>query len=218
MAQHRPTPVFVADAPGLDFLNTVAAPWEDEIEWLGNGQDLLAWLVKAQLLPASVADAMRAGTVPGEIDAVAARARALREWFRAFVLAHAGRPVGSAALTELAPLNLLLERDEAYSSIMAPEACAEPDEAIHDHAPGLELRWHRRWRSPETLLLPIARAMADLVCETDFRLVKGCEGPKCTLLFLDSTRGPARRWCSMAMCGNRAKQAAHRARMRHADA
>jgi hypothetical protein len=82
MAQHRPTPMFVADAPGLDFLNTVAAPWEDEIEWLGNGQDLLAWLVQAQLVPASVADAMRAGTVPGEIDAVAARARALREWFR----------------------------------------------------------------------------------------------------------------------------------------
>jgi len=218
MAQHRPEPMFIADAPGLDFLNTVAAPWDDEIEWLGNGQDLLAWLVQAKLVPVPVADAMRADTVPGEIDAVAARARALREWFRSFVTAHAGRPLGSKALAELAPLNLLLERDEAYSSIMASEACSEPDDAFHDHASCLELRWQRRWRSPETLLLPIGRAMASLVCETDFRVVKNCEGPTCTLLFLDSTRGPARRWCSMAICGNRAKQAAHRARMRRTDA
>jgi predicted RNA-binding Zn ribbon-like protein len=44
--------------------------------------------------------------------------------------------------------------------------------------------------------------------------VKGCEGPVCTLLFLDRTRARARRWCSMAVCGNRAKQAAHRTRTR----
>jgi predicted RNA-binding Zn ribbon-like protein len=35
-----------------------------------------------------------------------------------------------------------------------------------------------------------------------------------TLLFADHTRGHARRWCSMALCGNRAKQAAHRQRQK----
>ena len=30
--------------------------------------------------------------------------------------------------------------------------------------------------------------------------------------FLDRTKGHARRWCSMAVCGNRAKAEAHRAR------
>jgi predicted RNA-binding Zn ribbon-like protein len=44
--------------------------------------------------------------------------------------------------------------------------------------------------------------------------VKACEGPACTLLFADHTRGHARRWCSMALCGNRAKQAAHRHRLK----
>jgi len=44
--------------------------------------------------------------------------------------------------------------------------------------------------------------------------VKACEGPVCTLLFADHTRGRARRWCSMALCGNRAKQAAHRHRLK----
>ncbi|MBV9276518.1 MAG: CGNR zinc finger domain-containing protein, partial [Verrucomicrobia bacterium] len=54
--------------------------------------------------------------------------------------------------------------------------------------------------------------LADLVCSQDFSLVKGCEGKACTLLFLDRTNGRARRWCSMTICGNRAKQAAHRQR------
>jgi predicted RNA-binding Zn ribbon-like protein len=71
----------------------------------------------------------------------------------------------------------------------------------------------RRWRSPDALLLPIAQAMAELLTTADFSQVKACEGPACTLLFLDRTRGHKRRWCNMAVCGNRAKQAAHRERL-----
>jgi predicted RNA-binding Zn ribbon-like protein len=80
----------------------------------------------------------------------------------------------------------------------------------------LQLVQTRRWHSPETLLLPIAEVMAQLVCTEDFSHVKACEGPTCTLLFADRTRGHARRWCSMALCGNRAKQAAHRHRVKAA--
>ncbi|HKN11149.1 MAG TPA: CGNR zinc finger domain-containing protein, partial [Pseudomonadota bacterium] len=50
----------------------------------------------------------------------------------------------------------------------------------------------------------------------DFSNVKACEGHACTLMFVDRTRGRARRWCSMAACGNRAKQAAHRNRLKAA--
>jgi predicted RNA-binding Zn ribbon-like protein len=72
----------------------------------------------------------------------------------------------------------------------------------------------RRWRSPESLLLPIGAALAKLVCDEDFAAVKACEGQACTLVFADRTRRRARRWCSMAICGNRAKQAAHRRRLK----
>ena len=72
----------------------------------------------------------------------------------------------------------------------------------------------RRWRSPEALLLPVGEALARLICTEDFSQVKACDGPACTLLFADHTRGHARRWCSMAICGNRAKQAAHRRRLK----
>ena len=47
---------------------------------------------------------------------------------------------------------------------------------------------------------------------------RACAGAACTLVFLDGTRSHARRWCSMAVCGNRAKAAAHRARARGPDA
>jgi predicted RNA-binding Zn ribbon-like protein len=81
---------------------------------------------------------------------------------------------------------------------------------------GLAWRPQRRWQSPESLLLPLARSLADLVCTENFTYVKACEGPECTLLFVDRTRGRARRWCSMAICGNRAKQAGHRKRSKDA--
>jgi predicted RNA-binding Zn ribbon-like protein len=209
MTDPRPAPMFIADAQGLDFLNTFVAPLGGDIEWLEDGQDLLVWLERAGLIAAEDALAFRTSTIPGELDAVAAQARALREWFRGFVLAHAGRPVKSDALAELGPLNRLLARDQAYGSIVTSDSHAEVG---HDH--GLYWLWQRHWRTPDTLLLPIAQAMADLICDADFTLVKNCEGPACTMLFLDTTKGHARRWCSMAVCGNRAKQATHRARMK----
>jgi predicted RNA-binding Zn ribbon-like protein len=33
-------------------------------------------------------------------------------------------------------------------------------------------------------------------------------------MFVDHTRGRKRRWCSMALCGNRTKAAAHRKRLK----
>jgi predicted RNA-binding Zn ribbon-like protein len=155
---------------------------------------------------------MRANTLPGELDAVAGQARVLREWFRGFVLAHAGRQIKATALSELGPLNRLLKRDEAFCEIAASKTGKESE-----HSDGLHCRWSRNWRTPETLLLPVAKSMADLICDADFSMVKQCEGPGCTMLFLDTTKGHARRWCSMAMCGNRAKQASHRARAKNAN-
>lgn len=212
MTDDRPPPMFLADAPGLDFLNSVATPATREIEWLANGEDLLAWLEQAKLVPADAAAAIRASAFPGELDAVAAQARALRQWFRGFVLSHKGKPLTLDVLEELRPLNHVLERDEGFASIGARS------EHFDDHPDGqirvaaLELHTRRRWRTPASLLLPIARAMADIICSADFTHVKKCEAPACTLVFLDTTQGHARRWCSMAACGNRAKQAAHRMR------
>jgi predicted RNA-binding Zn ribbon-like protein len=202
----RPIPaIFVADALGLDFLNSIATPVDTTVEWIDDGEGLVNWLTQAKLVPDEALETIRVQALPGELDKVAGQARNLREWFRGFVREHKGRPLPADSLAELGPLNRLLERDETFSRIVLPQAGGSGP---------LGLQSMRRWRSPESLLLPIADALARLVCAEDFTHVKACEGPACTLLFADHTRGHARRWCSMAICGNRAKQAAHRHRQK----
>lgn len=201
--QHGLPAIFVADSLGLDFLNSIATPVDTPVDWLDSGDGLVRWLAQAKLVPADVLDELKARAMPGELDMVADQTRALRAWFRAFVRKHMGRPLTPKALKELGPLNTLLERDEAFSRI-----------SRHHDGDRLELRMLRRWRSPESLLLPIGEALAECVCEEDFSAVKACEGQGCTLVFADRTRRRARRWCSMAICGNRAKQAAHRNRLK----
>jgi predicted RNA-binding Zn ribbon-like protein len=205
MGHHHPPAMFLADALGLDFLNSIATPVDTPVEWLDDGNGLLSWLAQAKLVPAATLEALRAQAMPGELDSVAAQARGLREWFRGFVNDRKGRPLTADALDDLLPLNRMLERDEEFDQLaLRGEGTSK----------GLAVLRSRRWRSPDSLLLPIAQAMAAFVCEEDFTHVKACEGPACTLMFADHTRGHGRRWCSMAICGNRAKQAAHRNRLR----
>jgi predicted RNA-binding Zn ribbon-like protein len=213
MPDTRPPPMFIADALGLDFLNSIGTPVETVVEWLASGEDLLAWLEQAKLIDPSVAAALRANSFPGELDEVAAQARALREWFRDIVLSHMGRPLTAKALDLLEPLNRVLERDEGYRAIVARPAHSQNQQLRS----GLQWRALRRWSTPNSLLLPLAQAMADLVCSEDFSLIKRCEGKTCTLLFLDKTHGRARRWCSMSVCGNREKQAAYRERAKRSN-
>jgi predicted RNA-binding Zn ribbon-like protein len=199
--------IFVGDALGLDFLNSIATPVDTPIDWIADGKGLLNWLEQAQLVPADALTDIRARALPGELDAVADQARRLREWFRGFVQKHKGRPLGGKALDELDALNRLLDRDEAFIRIVTRRE--------KKHVP-FQLQHMRRWHSPEALLLPLGEAIAQFICTEDFSNVKDCEGPTCTLFFADHTRGRARRWCSMAICGNRAKQAAHRHRLKRA--
>jgi len=202
--QHA-TAIFIAGDPALDFLNSVATPIDVPVEWLDDGEGLLSWMRQARLVPESVLKEMKAKARTGELDRVAEQARTLREWFRGFVERERRRPLARDDLRKLERLNRLLERDESFSQIAL---------AVGNAGNAFELRTMRRWHSPGALLLPIAEALARFLCSEDFTYVKACEGPACTLLFVDRTRGRARRWCSMAICGNRAKQAAHRHRSR----
>lgn len=216
MAQTRPAPFLVGDDLALDFLNSTAAPTGEPIEWLANGLDLIAWLEHVHAVPPDVASHFRKEVDARTLDAVANDARELREWFRTFVRHHAGKILGAAALRSLAPVNELLAQDAAFRQVAIRPPRHARERSDGEHRP---LRWDRRrhWRMPETLLLPIADAIGELVCQKDFRLVRKCESPACTLWFLDVSKAHARRWCSMAVCGNRAKAAAHRVRVRRRD-
>jgi predicted RNA-binding Zn ribbon-like protein len=203
---HHPPAIFIADSKGLDFLNSVATPVDTPVDWIADGEGLVDWLTQANYVPAKALDDIRSRTKPAELDRVAKQARELREWCRGFVRKHMGKSLKPGAVRELDPLNKLLAHDEIFSQIHASHG---------DNGDRLELHTTRHWRTAETLLLPIAENLARFICEENFSDVKACEGASCTLMFADHTRRRARRWCSMAICGNRAKQAAHRERLKN---
>jgi len=212
-ADPRPAPFFLGDHLALDFINTAAAPSGAWIEWLANGTDLVDWLERAEAIDLTVAANFRAdANALRTLEAVAEQARGLREWLRGFLGRHAGRVLKASALGELEPLNRLLARDETYRQVVGGVTRASTKRGTLHRT----LQWsqQRHWSSPELLLQPIAEAIGDLICNADFRLIRTCGAPTCTLMFYDRTKGHARRWCSMSICGNRAKAAAHRARVR----
>ena len=100
MDQRSPA-IFVGDALGLDFLNSVATPVDTPVDWIDDGDGLLNWLEQAQLAPADALKHIRAEALPGELDKVADQARSLREWFRGFVRKHKGRPLTAKSLPGL---------------------------------------------------------------------------------------------------------------------
>jgi predicted RNA-binding Zn ribbon-like protein len=53
-----------------------------------------------------------------------------------------------------------------------------------------------------------AANLLDLLDQAPNR-IKHCENPACVLWFFDTTRNGTRRWCSMAVCGNRMKARRH---------
>lgn len=206
----RPDPFFIAGALGLDFLNSIATPIDEPVEWLASGEDLLQWMNRAGLITGEAAQNLHASALPGELDAAAEQARGLREWFRGFVQRHRGEPLSTEVLVELEPLNRLLARDEAFDQIVTRDV-REGGRAVSN----LRLAQQRRGRSPDALLQPIAKAVAEVLCDVSFADIRACEGSLCSLLYVDPTRGHTRRWCSMAVCGNRSKQAAYRERSKN---
>lgn len=66
-------------------------------------------------------------------------------------------------------------------------------------------------------LATIARDAVTLFGGPDQRRIKQCEAEDCGVLFLDTSRGGRRRWCSMSRCGAKAKAKAFRDRHRRTE-
>jgi predicted RNA-binding Zn ribbon-like protein len=64
------------------------------------------------------------------------------------------------------------------------------------------------------LMIPIVESAADALILGELPRVRRCADGRCGRVFYDSTKNGRRRWCDMATCGNRAKAARHRQRLR----
>lgn len=181
-------PLFLADDLALDFVNTKFGVGDGKREFLDSDAAVLDWLQRAGLPTLKFKAKARRGGLLESALALRESARGLLEKRKAVQM---GNPV---------VLNRLLALDNSYLQL----AWSKPQ--------SVRCVQLRRVTSAEALLVPVAEAVATLIVETDFSLVRKCESSDCTFWFYDRTKSHGRRWCSMALCGNRMKVAAFRAR------
>ncbi|MFC4217255.1 CGNR zinc finger domain-containing protein [Pseudophaeobacter arcticus] len=204
----RPAPFFIGESPALDFLNSVAMPRSVRYDWLETGPDLLDWLVAARLASEVELAPFRAAAAAPALEQARQQIVAFRERLRPFVAQASDSGLSDARHPVIAEINEILARGARFLQI-APAPAAEPG---GDRARPFILTDRHPLTAPRDLIVRIAAAAARLIAEADFHYVRNCEGPSCTLYFLDISKNHKRRWCSMEVCGNRAKAAAHRRR------
>lgn len=181
----------LGDHLAMNLLNTESRHNGEIIEHWNSGEDVLDWL--KQCSPDS--------TLQGKAvdpDELLARALALRTNSRRLIVQR--KESGSSDRSDLCGLNEYL-----HLYLSAPHL-------ERDREGNLTLSRIVRGETIASLLGPVAEAVAELLVEGDFTCVKQCEHPDCILWFYDRTKAHKRRWCSMALCGNRYKAARFRKR------
>jgi predicted RNA-binding Zn ribbon-like protein len=189
-------PVGIGGHPGLDFCNTRAG-WGSAgpKEYLRSYDHLAVWTREAHLLG------------PRDVTILRRAARADP--------AAAGQVVVDALeLREAAYAVLLGSRSGASFSVVGAHACAaRATSTLRRSSPGTSAL--ARWKLPVdgviTPLLAVAAALDDLLCSPLSSVVAACPGAGCGWLFADLRQ--RRRWCDMAVCGNRAKARKHAERV-----
>ena len=206
----RPAPFFIAESPALDFLNSVAMPRSVRYDWLETGPDLLDWLVAAGLASEVELAPFRAAAAAPALEQARLQIVAFRERLRPFIAEAGDSGLSDARHPVIVEINEILARGARFLQL-APAPDPTPDSG-GDRARPFVLTDRHPLTAPRDLIVRIAVAAAHLIAEADFHYVRNCEGPSCTLYFLDISKNHKRRWCSMEVCGNRAKAAAHRRR------
>jgi predicted RNA-binding Zn ribbon-like protein len=157
---------------------------EDGIDEIASPDALRAWLA---------AQGLESGPGIGGDDVQ--RAAAMRESLRALTFANNGEPLAPEAIPTLnsiaAGARLLVRFDDQGHTVLEPAG------------QGVEAALGE-------LLAIVVRAIA----EGTWKRLKACREDTCQWAFYDLSKNRSATWCSMEVCGNRAKARAYRARQR----
>jgi predicted RNA-binding Zn ribbon-like protein len=186
----------------LDFANTVS--WRGSAEpadRLPTYGELVRFFGQSGLLSEAAARRLQreAGRRPDRAARTLRRAVELREaLYRTFSGLAAGHLPRSS---DLASLNKLLPTALAHLRVSRDGG-------------RFGWRWDGDARLLNHLLSPVVRDAAVFLTSADFSRLRICGNPQCGWVFLDTSKNGTRRWCSMAVCGNRDKLRRFRRRRR----
>ncbi len=192
--------LFVGNHPCLDFVNTQMIVRGNLTDLLGGYKDLADWLIQAKMMDTAHAAVVMTQWNHKDRERLFEQGimfrKTLREMAERIV---ARKSIPDSAVTSI---NRLLARCPGYTQLV--------------YAKG---RFERQFQSlatqKDSLLAPLAEAAIDLLCSGNLFLVKKCRNAACILYFYDTTKNHTRNWCSMQLCGNRMKVAAHYQRKRN---
>jgi predicted RNA-binding Zn ribbon-like protein len=189
----------------LDFANTVdPRHGEHTRDFLAQYADLVRWVERAGALTAREAESLLAEAKrhPRRASTAFEVARSLREQLHR---------VFSAIAASSTPDPRDLEALEHAHAAAAAHARIVPGDG------GYRWDWDEDLRALDRPLWPVVRDAADLLTTGRLDRIRECPGPDgCGWLFYDTSRNGRRRWCSMDVCGNRAKGRRHYRRHRAA--
>jgi predicted RNA-binding Zn ribbon-like protein len=174
----------------LDFINTLDLDDGQLVEHLAEPADAASWLRDHGLIH----DAEARSWAAADLD----RTRAVR-----------------AALRDVVD-SVVLEREPAAGSIRLVNEVLDlrPREQLELEDGNLRIG-HRHVASPASeALVPIAEAIVDELASGRPDRFRICANDSCRWTFFDASPTGRRRWCDMSTCGNRAKAARHRARVK----
>ena len=196
---------FVGERLWLDFVNSDRSVREPGR--LGDALDAfdsyVKWLRASRVLDAERAAAMlrRAQQQPTAASAALHEARRLRNVLRSLA-EHSGIPGGRAEETAISEINRILGRSAGSRRVetRSDGGFVRSFVTVGDVFAGL--------------LVPVIESAADALVQGELPRVHRCANHRCVRVFYDASRNGKRRWCEMATCGNRAKAARHRQKLR----
>ena len=181
----------------FDFLNTTELESGSLVDHFATFDDAASWLIERGICHGGRGPAaLRAGGL-GEDEALA-RVRTVRTALRevAHAVAHE-RPPDSSALAEV---NRTIQARERTELVRSTDGVSVGHRHVGDPLDDALARL------ADPLVREIGAGRADRV--------RICANDTCRWVFYDESRAGRRRWCDMATCGNRAKAARHRARVK----
>ncbi|MCX4388314.1 CGNR zinc finger domain-containing protein [Micromonospora peucetia] len=180
-----------APAP-LDRIEAFVNTRRDDGDDLGTPAQLAGWLRTRALVAAGTT------ATAGQLE----RARAVREGIRALIAENNAEPVSSPRPDGLDPAARRVLAELSRELPLVLDVTIDPPRLVP------------ATRTPvDAALAGLLAVVAEAVAAGTWHRLKACREPSCRWAYYDHSRNRRRTWCSMELCGNRAKaRAAHHRR------